>query len=191
MARLCNVVGTAVPTGYTVNREIGCFLSNAGFDPLYLSNYLDQDYAAQGELKNGRVAMLACLGWLVAEVVHLPNKQFSNPVALDAIYQVPVAGWVQILIAISVVELATFKMVYDPKRAAGQLGFDPLKMDSPTMRLKEVKNGRLAMIGISTWPHLPAAGLPQAHHCAVGQRRDPLSFPHPPIPSTRLAGWVA
>lgn len=99
---------------------------------------------------DGRVAMLACLGWLVAEVVHLPNKQFSNPVALDAIYQVPVAGWVQILIAISVVELATFKMVYDPKRAAGQLGFDPLKMDSPTMRLKEVKNGRLAMIGIST-----------------------------------------
>lgn len=93
MARLCNVVGTAVPTGYTVNREIGCFLSSgvvaaqaprasclcaegtigadssrcrclvfsfsrrfisadAGFDPLYLSNYLDQDYAAQGELKS-------------------------------------------------------------------------------------------------------------------------------------------
>lgn len=99
---------------------------------------------------DGRVAMLACLGWLVAEIVHLPNKQFSNPVALDAIYQVPVAGWVQILIAISVVELATFKMVYDPKRAAGEFGFDPLKMDSPTMRLKEVKNGRLAMIGIST-----------------------------------------
>lgn len=120
----------------------------AGFDPLYLSNYLDQDYAAQGELKNGRVAMLACLGWLVAELVHLPDKQFSNPIALDAIYQVPVAGWIQILVAISVVELATFKMVYDPKRAAGQFGFDPLKLDSPTMRLKEVKNGRLAMIGI-------------------------------------------
>lgn len=94
--------------------------------------------------------MLACLGWLVAELVHLPNKQFSNPVALDAIYQVPVAGWIQILLAISVVELATFKMVYDPKRAAGEFGFDPLKLDSPTMRLKEVKNGRLAMIGIST-----------------------------------------
>lgn len=100
---------------------------------------------------DGRVAMLACLGWLVAELVHLPDKQFSNPVALDAIYQVPVAGWIQILVAISVVELATFKMVYDPKRAAGQFGFDPLKLDSPTMRLKEVKNGRLAMIGISTF----------------------------------------
>lgn len=26
--------------------------ADAGFDPLYLSNYLDQDYAAQGELKS-------------------------------------------------------------------------------------------------------------------------------------------
>ncbi|OSX77914.1 hypothetical protein BU14_0127s0012 [Porphyra umbilicalis] len=119
-----------------------------GFDPLYLSNYLNQDYAAQGELKNGRVAMLACLGWLVAEFVHLPAKQFSNPVALDAIYQIPLVGWVQILTFISLVELATFKMMYDPSRRAGDLGFDPLKMDSPAMRLKEVKNGRLAMIGI-------------------------------------------
>jgi len=93
--------------------------------------------------------MLACLGWLVAEFVHLPAKQFSNPVALDAIYQIPLVGWVQILTFISLVELATFKMMYDPSRRAGDLGFDPLKMDSPAMRLKEVKNGRLAMIGIS------------------------------------------
>jgi len=100
-------------------------------------------------LADGRVAMLACLGWLVAEFVHLPAKQFSNPVALDAIYQIPVAGWVQILTFVSLIELATFKMVYDPSRRAGDLGFDPLKMDSPAMRLKEVKNGRLAMIGIS------------------------------------------
>lgn len=28
------------------------FSTDAGFDPLYLSNYLDQDYAAQGELKS-------------------------------------------------------------------------------------------------------------------------------------------
>lgn len=106
--------------------------------------------------------MLACLGWLVAEFVHLPAKQFSNPVALDAIYQIPVSGWIQILVAISVVELATFKMVYDPKRAAGEMGFDPLKMDSPTMRLKEVKNGRLAMIGISTFS---GRVLAPAEHC--------------------------
>eukprot|EP00168_Porphyra_purpurea_P008309 TRINITY_DN204_c0_g1_i1.p3 TRINITY_DN204_c0_g1~~TRINITY_DN204_c0_g1_i1.p3 ORF type:complete len:114 (+),score=40.88 TRINITY_DN204_c0_g1_i1:470-811(+) len=71
-----------------------------------------------------------------------------QPVALDAIYQIPLAGWVQILTFISLIELATFKMVYDPSRRAGDLGFDPLKMDSPAMRLKEVKNGRLAMIGI-------------------------------------------
>lgn len=36
-------------------------------------------------------------------------------------------------------------------RRAGDLDFDPLKLDSPAMRLREVKHGRLAMLSIRTF----------------------------------------
>lgn len=116
----------------------------AGFDPVNLSSYLDQDYARAGELKNGRVAMLACLGMLVQEFVHLPAAQFSESNPIKAAQTVPVEGWVQIITAISLIELATFKRTYEK---GADLGFDPLGKKDSTMELKEVKNGRLAMLG--------------------------------------------
>lgn len=116
----------------------------AGFDPVGLSNYLDQDWARAGEVKNGRVAMLACLGMLVQEFVHLPGgKAFSESNPLKACQAVPIEGWVQIIAAISIYELATFKRTYEK---GADLGFDPLNKNDASMALKEVKNGRLAML---------------------------------------------
>jgi hypothetical protein len=88
--------------------------------------------------------MLGCLGMLVQEFVHLPGgAAFGEANPLKAVAAVPVEGWVQILITISLVELATFKATY----AAGpKYGWDPLGMGSPEMEVKEVKNGRLAML---------------------------------------------
>lgn len=115
-----------------------------GFDPIGLSSYVDQDYAIAGELKNGRVAMLACLGMLVQEFVQLPGgPAFGNTNPLKAAQAVPVEGWIQIITFISLVELATFKRTYEK---GADLGFDPLGMNSPENQLKEVKNGRLAML---------------------------------------------
>lgn len=119
-----------------------------GFDPFRFSDWLDQDWAAKGELKNGRVAMLACVGWVVAEFLHLPDPQFSNPIALEAMFQINWGAWVQILLFVSTIEILTLEQMYEGDRRAGDLNWDPLFLDSPEMRLKEVKHARLAMIGI-------------------------------------------
>lgn len=51
---------------------------------------------------DGRVAMLACVGWFVAEFVHLPHPRLSNPVALEAAKEIPRGLWATIIICISV-----------------------------------------------------------------------------------------
>lgn len=94
--------------------------------------------------------MLACVGWFVAEFVHLPHPRLSNPVALEAARDIPRGLWATIIICISLVEILTFNKMLESGRRAGDLDFDPLKLDSPTMRLREVKHGRLAMLSIRT-----------------------------------------
>ncbi|KAI0565113.1 Light-harvesting complex I polypeptide [Gracilaria domingensis] len=141
------VASKAIPFLEAPPKLDGTLAGDSGFDPLYLSNYINLDYARAGELKNGRIAMLATLGILVQEFVHLPGPMFQESNPIKAIYAVPVEGWIQILAFVSVVELATFKATFEK---GGDLGFDPLglgkKGDYKELELKELKNARLAMI---------------------------------------------
>ncbi|CAN0571232.1 unnamed protein product, partial [Ectocarpus sp. 12 AP-2014] len=57
---------------------------NFGFDPLGLATIFPAKAMQEGELKNGRVAMLAFVGYLVSEVVHLPGPAFQSDNPLDA-----------------------------------------------------------------------------------------------------------
>lgn len=94
--------------------------------------------------------MLASLGIVVQELIQLPGRYFSEKNPLKAIYSVPIEGWIQIILFISIIELATFKRTYTSE--PGDYGFDPLKLsrsrDFETLRLSELKHSRLAMISV-------------------------------------------
>mmetsp|Transcript_24225 Transcript_24225/g.59097 ORF Transcript_24225/g.59097 Transcript_24225/m.59097 type:complete len:207 (+) Transcript_24225:191-811(+) len=122
-----------------------------GFDPLELSNYLDQFNARTAEIKHGRICMLASIGWLVQEVVQLPGEVHSETHALAAIYKAPIEGWWQIIFVICLVELFTFDKTYNGT-TPGDYGFDPLGLGKDSSKIAslqeaEILNGRLAMIG--------------------------------------------
>ncbi|KAG5193053.1 light harvesting complex protein [Tribonema minus] len=148
-------VSSKAVVSMSVNDLLGADVETKGvWDPLGFS----KDEAALFrrrvvELKHGRICMLATLGYLVAEVYH-PLYDGKIPAGLGAISQVPMAGWLQIIAAIGVVELTVGKQDFENK-APGDLGFglgfnpfpnDPEKFAA--LQLKELKNGRLAMMGI-------------------------------------------
>ncbi len=105
--------------------------------------------------------MLAALGLSVQPVFHLPDKVFDSTLGYGVVSKLyaerPEAIW-QILLAIAAVE--TFSLFKNGQGVAGDLGFDPLDLQTKLklkedpnkfaeMQLRELKNGRLAMIGTS------------------------------------------
>lgn len=140
-----------------VNEMIGSDVETGGvFDPLGLAKDEASLYRSRLiELKHGRVAMLACLGTLVQSFYHLPDEVFANPRPLAALAQVfndrPVAFW-QIFLTLGAIELTIGKQD-TANRAPGDVGFGAAFIpddadDFAALQLKELKNGRLAMLAI-------------------------------------------
>merc|ERR1712087_710316 len=104
------------------------------------------------ELKHGRVAMLAALGFPIAEQFHpLFGGKVDVP-SFSAFQQTPLQTfWPAVVFLIAVVEVySVFSFVNPASRLEpGDLGFDPLglKPTDPTellaMQNKELNNGRL------------------------------------------------
>merc|ERR1719203_2663678 len=136
--------------------------SSKDFDPVGFTERAPEwiGWFREAELKHGRIAMLAALGFVVPEFVRVPGEQFS----FEAIPQVIGAhdalidtSMKQILIWISLAEAMTLAAISNMAgfdREPGDYGFDPLGLFPTTkeaqdeMRVKELKNGRLAMIAV-------------------------------------------
>lgn len=96
-------------------------------------------------------------GWVVQQFVHLPGEIYSEPNPLKAILTVPLASQIQIFGLIASIELASLDYTYTAEEP-WKLGFDPLNFSKGKsaaelrdLQLKEIKNGRLAMIAVSPW----------------------------------------
>ena len=141
--------------------EAGVLPPTGFWDPLGLSKDIDEATFAQrrtAELKHGRVAMLAVVGYLVASIARFPGAidldgtTFQSiPNGLDAFKVVPAFGWFQIAASIGYWEIFGWKQAEDG--AIGDFGFyngKPLSDEEKTeQRTKELQNGRIAMLGIS------------------------------------------
>mmetsp|Transcript_75920 Transcript_75920/g.191050 ORF Transcript_75920/g.191050 Transcript_75920/m.191050 type:complete len:159 (-) Transcript_75920:328-804(-) len=115
------------------------------------------------ELKHGRVAMLACMGYITPEYFKFPgycatDLSFADiPNGLAALSKVPGAGWLQIFLFIGTIEKWFYK--YDASRAPGDFENGGVlgapngsrMVDGPAKTRKlnaELANGRLAMMAI-------------------------------------------
>lgn len=128
------------------------------FDPAGFSKYTEfVPYFREAELKHGRIAMLAWTGLAVPDFVRVPGEAYSFeavPVTIDAhdALNGGVGANFQILIFIAVVEFCCAKKVFEwnSLEVAGDYGLTGLfpkdEEAQKAMRLKELKNGRLAMV---------------------------------------------
>ena len=138
--------------------------AEAGFDPLYFSDFIDIKWMREAELKHGRICMLASTGYLAQEFFSLPSYPGYSANPVEAFSSVPSEGLAQIVIFMGWLEIIgnkgkyTMTNMFEGGRAPGDLGFDPLKFGEnketrARLEMAELKNGRLAMLAFSGMIH--------------------------------------
>jgi len=132
-----------------------------GFDPLGFSNTIDIYLLREAELKHGRVAMLATVGWIATDSgIRFGGDVFQKVSTVDAHNKFVENGYMlQMLGFIFTLEIyGTFLLTQGisgwMQRHAGDYfagrSFLPKEPEAESsMRLKELENGRLAMFAIS------------------------------------------
>merc|ERR1719183_1148922 len=133
------------------------------WDPLNLGEDTASLYRRRVvEIKHGRICMVATIGMLIGpnDLIQPTHTLLSPsndlhfddiPGGIAAIDAVPAAGWVQILLLVGVHELTIAKQDYTkvPGEIPTFLGFKPEDPEEfRSKQLKELKNGRLAMIAV-------------------------------------------
>ena len=113
----------------------------------------------QTELKHGRIAMLATMGYITPEFSKWPGylsptlgiKFADVPTGLAAISKVPIAGWTQMILWGAYCETSQDQSPGTPG-AAGDFGWKVLTSDDAEKKkaklAAELANGRLAMMAI-------------------------------------------
>ena len=160
--------GSRTPVGRTsttmdlaVEDMLGADVETAGvWDPFGFAKDTESLYRRRcTEIKHGRVAQMATIGYVMGDCAHLPgylsfsqNIKFTDvPAGMGALKVVPAAGWVQMFLFIGFLELKVFKQ--DPAKDAGDVApKNWIRYDDPETKqrklLSEIKNGRLAMMAI-------------------------------------------
>ena len=158
------------PSSFDDVQSLPGILNPTGFfDPAGLSNDVSASELKryrEAELTHGRVAMLASLGFVVAESFHPMYGGKINVPSVIAWQETPLQDWMPLVgLVIMIHELTSVFTFNSPfggeifsirsDYASGDLGWDPLGL-KPTdaaalkeMQTKEINNGRLAMIAVA------------------------------------------
>lgn len=163
-------MSTALPFVARPKLLDGSLPGDVGFDPFSFAGNDKESllYMREAEIKHGRLAMLAAVGWPLAELwdskiaalFGLPSaltSTGSSPSILNGgLEKIDFEYWVFVVALAGLVELASadkqeeMKAKYIP----GDCGFDPLnffpenKADQFAMQTKEIKHGRIAMMAV-------------------------------------------
>jgi len=144
----------------------GSLPGDRGFDPLNFSSDASAlTWYREAEVKHARLAMLAAVGWPLAEITHkflaetfdadsILAVQDKVPSVLNGgLASVDPLFWVGAISAAAALEFIATKNGED--RAPGDFGFDPLSLGGSNdeeqlyMQEAEIFNGRLAMLAIT------------------------------------------
>jgi light-harvesting complex I chlorophyll a/b binding protein 1 len=140
------------------------YVGDVGFDPFRFSDFVPMDFLAEAEIKHGRICMMAWLGFVAVDsglrVYPLPEayEGLTAVTAHDALVQTGAMS--QMLLWFSFAEVFALvginQMLEGSGRKPGDFGFDPLYLmrgksaaQQEEMQLKEITNGRLAMLAFS------------------------------------------
>ena len=139
-------------------KDVGVTAPVGFFDPLGFSAGKSEEvmnYYRESELKHGRVAMAACLGWFItAGGVHPAFNSSLSSDPLEAARQLPFVGWLQFILGCGAVEWLNEKMKEKPDYVPGDLLGSSYWLDNSdeswvSYQNKELNNGRLAMLAIA------------------------------------------
>jgi len=153
------------------SKELGVTPPLGFWDPLGFSKYENPELAKSQfqrrriiEIQHGRVAMLACIGYIVPEYFRWPgycspsmNLSFTDiPNGLKGAAMVPLAGWLQIITFVGIIEVTNLQKIQD--KVLGDYGYGAFgipfgkKIENDEKKFKsltaEINNGRLAMMAI-------------------------------------------
>jgi len=130
------------------------------FDPLGFSDLFDIRFLREAELKHGRVCMLATVGFVAQQYITIPGFQ-PTPNSVNAVSAAPSSAMATLLFLIGYIESESYggkitmlDMFEGTGRDPGNwgLGAGLLKGKSEEeikdVKLKELNNGRLAMIAL-------------------------------------------
>lgn len=141
------------------------YVGDVGFDPFRFSDFAPMDFLREAELKHGRICMLAWTGFVAvdlgARIWPLPAayEGLTSVTAHDALVEYGAMGQIFLWIGVaeSIATVSLIQMLYeDSGREPGDFGLDPLgflngksEEEVNRMKLRELKNGRLAMLAFS------------------------------------------